>query len=75
MSRQRPGNRHTNAAHRLLNIDHSDTPIPVDIEAAKARALIGLAEAVGELALVLDRHLGALHHPTTTAAPSAETGA
>jgi hypothetical protein len=53
MTTQRPGIRHVNAAKELLNIDFETGPASLDVEAAKAYALLGIAEALGDIALSL----------------------
>lgn len=54
MSPQRPGVRHTNAGKRIMaRLDFDNTSYTVDIAAAQTFALLGIAEALGDIALSL----------------------
>lgn len=54
MTQQRPGVRRVNEGRQLLdNLVFDETPFVEDIEAAKAYALLGIGEALGEIALTL----------------------
>ena len=70
MTAQRPGVRHINSGKRLLDrLDFDTTDYSVDIAAAQAYALLGIGEALGEIALTLRRP-----PLTDPVAPAAETG-
>lgn len=68
MSPQRPGIRHTNQARKLLNIDFDAREVATefDLQAATAFALLGIAEALGDIALNLRGRAGPIRVNSTT---------
>lgn len=54
MTPHRPGVRHTNASRQILDrLDFTNTEYELDIAGAQAYALLGIAEALGDIALSL----------------------